>query len=93
LGLCVSDKPAVSLEGSLSDLYQLHMNYTLKCKIVGFPLPQVTWFFNDCNLVNECEELKFEQIQVRYLLGVSFNLELLRNFVWLILYKFNFQKR
>ena len=81
LDSCIPDKPAVSLESTPSYLYQLHMNYTLKCKIVGFPLPQVTWFFNDCNLMNECEELKFEQIRVRYLLKGTFNFELFKTFI------------
>lgn len=66
LDKCIPDKPAVSLESTSSYMYQLHKNYTLKCKVVGFPLPQVTWFFNDCNLMNECEELNFKEIQVRY---------------------------
>jgi hypothetical protein len=64
--MSISDKPAVSLESTPSYLYQLNMNYTLQCKIVGFPQPEVTWFFNDCDLINECEELNFKEIQVRY---------------------------
>jgi hypothetical protein len=66
--MSVSDKPAVSLESTPSYLYQLDMNYTLQCKIVGFPQPQVTWFFNDCDLMHECEEMNFKEIQVKYLL-------------------------
>jgi hypothetical protein len=65
--MSISDKPAVSLDSTYSYLYQLGMNYTLKCKIVGFPQPEVRWFFNECDL-NECEELNFKEIQVRYLL-------------------------
>lgn len=60
----ISDKPAVSLENSQSYLYQLGMTYKLKCKIVGFPQPEVKWFFSECDLINDCEELTFKEIQV-----------------------------
>jgi hypothetical protein len=68
--MSISDKPAVSLENTQSYLYQLGVNYTLKCKIVGFPQPEVKWFFSECDLMNECEELKFKEIQVRHLLQI-----------------------
>ncbi|XP_021928983.1 vascular endothelial growth factor receptor 2-like isoform X4 [Zootermopsis nevadensis] len=64
LTLIVTDKPAVSLENSQSYLYQLGMTYKLKCKIVGFPQPEVKWFFSECDLINDCEELTFKEIQV-----------------------------
>ncbi|PNF14062.1 hypothetical protein B7P43_G03563 [Cryptotermes secundus] len=73
LTLVVTDKPAVSLESTPSSLYQLNMTYSLQCKIVGFPQPQVTWFFNDCDLMHECEERNFKEIQVTYSPEVSDN--------------------
>jgi hypothetical protein len=77
----VSDKPAVSLESNYSYLYQLGMNYTLKCKIVGFPQPHIKWFFSECDLMDECEELEFKEVQVRYLLQIV-NFELFRDFIY-----------
>jgi hypothetical protein len=76
--MSISDKPAVYLESTPSYLYQLNVNYTLQCKIVGFPQPQVAWYFNDCDLMNDCEEFNFKEIQVRYLLQSSEFLTLIK---------------
>lgn len=60
LTLIVREKPTVNIEGGGEIYYQLGKNYTVECKVLGYPAPNLKWSFLNCDLMSECSETNFQ---------------------------------
>ena len=63
----VVEKPYLSLVGSGdTNYYQLGKNYTMECRVVGYPAPRLTWSFLQSDLMPDYNEGDYETIKVPY---------------------------
>ncbi|XP_013790768.1 vascular endothelial growth factor receptor kdr-like [Limulus polyphemus] len=51
--LQIKAKPIVTIMNQ-KDFYMLQNHYDLICKVIGYPLPQVSWFWKSCSDVRNC---------------------------------------
>ncbi|XP_046395603.1 vascular endothelial growth factor receptor 1 isoform X2 [Ischnura elegans] len=58
LTLTVHDKPTVVMDESKTKLFYMYgENHTIKCDVVGYPVPNITWYFRSCgNKYPNCDE-------------------------------------
>ncbi len=76
--LIVRSEPTVHATAlSPQGLYKLGQEYTLKCSVQGFPLPEITWLFKPCTTYNDCNATDYNRIadinQRRHRTGNTFS--------------------
>ncbi|XP_071455264.1 vascular endothelial growth factor receptor 1-like isoform X2 [Hetaerina americana] len=58
LTLIVHDKPAVDMDESTTKMFYMYgQQHKIKCDVVGYPVPNITWYFRSCgHSYPNCEE-------------------------------------